>query len=89
MAKSGKKAKKTKTNTAKANLKFSPGVIGGQLKRGRFAKRADHAAPRRGGRVCLRVCQGPLLRKAGGGPGQHHHQGDESAAHRLRTWSAG
>jgi len=43
MAKSGKKAKK-KTNTAKAGCKFSPGVIGGQLKRGRFAKRVSKAA---------------------------------------------
>ena len=43
MAKSGKKKSK-KTNTAKAGCKFSPGVIGGQLKRGRFAKRVSKAA---------------------------------------------
>ena len=45
MAKSGKKAKsKSKVSNAKAGLKFSPGVIGGQLKRGRYAKRVSKAA---------------------------------------------
>ena len=47
MAKSGKKAKAGKgkgTSTKKAGLKFSAGVIGGQLKRGRFAKRVSKQA---------------------------------------------
>merc|ERR1712151_849702 len=47
MAKSGKKAKSGKAkgfSTKKAGLKFSPGAIGGNLKRGRFAKRATKAA---------------------------------------------
>merc|ERR1711920_17822 len=47
MAKSGKKAKSGKAkgfSTKKAGLKFSPGAIGGNLKRGRFAKRVSKAA---------------------------------------------
>merc|ERR1711982_276921 len=44
---SGKKAKSGKAkgfSTKKAGLKFSPGAIGGNLKRGRFAKRVSKAA---------------------------------------------
>merc|ERR1711920_1153871 len=47
MGKSGKKAKSGKAkgfSTKKAGLKFSPGAIGGNLKRGRFAKRVSKAA---------------------------------------------
>jgi histone H2A len=44
MAKSGKKAKAKKSNTKATGLKFSAGVIGGQLKRGRFAKRVSKQA---------------------------------------------
>merc|ERR1712093_417828 len=45
MAKSGKKAKsKSTTSTKKAGLKFSAGVIGGQLKRCRYAKRVSKSA---------------------------------------------
>ena len=45
MAKSGKKkGGKKAASTKKAGLKFSPGVIGGQLKRGRYAKRVSKAA---------------------------------------------
>ena len=64
MAKSGKKAKKaTKTSTSKAGLKFSAGAIGGQLKRGRFAKRVSKQAA-----VylasCIEYCTGELLELA-------------------------
>ena len=45
MAKSGKKAKgKKAASAAKAGLKFSAGAVGGQLKRGRYAKRVSKAA---------------------------------------------
>merc|ERR1711959_798733 len=44
MAKSGKKKASGGGTTKKSGLKFSVGSIGGQLKRGRYAKRVSKAA---------------------------------------------
>eukprot|EP00660_Eupelagonema_oceanica_P019315 gene19315-biopygen10327 len=47
MAKSGKKsssARRAGGSYKKTGLKFSPGAIGGQLKRGRYAKRVSRSA---------------------------------------------